>query len=644
MKIKNYLSFINESILYVSDNFKSIISEIKDDKIASSIISFIDNDVKTNFNILSTTDRHDIISFIPDAQSKSKLSNTPLNDLFKIKSNSTTIGRIARSILSDNKISYTDHEMEKFVNKFKSAYDIIMFKDKIKIVKGELIRYWYKSENYSNNTNGVSGRLGSLGKSCMRYEEAQDFLNIYVDNREVCSMVIKLDNENKLEARALLWKTNEGIYLDRVYYTYDSDENLLLSWVKKHFNDDKIKDFNDLGKIEVQLSKSEYADYPYMDSFPYLWKKENKLFSYDPRGRTNSIKDIIVLQETDGGNVPLDLVYCEIEDESYPDEDVVWSDYHNSYMHIDNAVFSKLMNSHIYRPDAVKSTIADDYLLMDNAILVYKDDEMRKFDYYPINDTSNKYSDTYAKDEFSSDYFIKDLLIEIDGKFYLKSQISLVYKIEKESMDDYISIYSCNWGYCTELDIKIFNFKINTEEKIVVSKNTLYYNLYINCIYKKIHKLVEDLEINKNDKKEKLEEIENANKKMRSHIFYKNNNYLYENFKTIENVVKWWKDFSKNNFEYAYEKTLISWGRSFPNDGEFKECIEFLYRNPEIFYKGGEELNKILLKYKLSSKLFLVDKLLQSLMSQCISTSDSSNLSFCYYFFRNIDKFKHIDN
>ena len=240
MILTKYNDFLLESILYTSNEFKEILSEV-DDSIAKQILSLIGRDIKTNYNMLNVTDSNDALSFISDTQAITKLKTMSLSDILGIKSNNkTSIGRIARSILNDNGINKNDVEIQRFVNKFKAVYDRINSKeDSIRIVRGEELRKWYLESNYCEET-AVSKR-GTLGKSCMRYAEAQDFLDIYVNNPNACGLLIKLDDKQKLRTRALVWYTNFGIFLDRIYYTIDSEELQLKNWVRDKFKDEKIQ-------------------------------------------------------------------------------------------------------------------------------------------------------------------------------------------------------------------------------------------------------------------------------------------------------------------------------------------------------------------------------------------------------------------
>jgi hypothetical protein len=65
----------------------------------------------------------------------------------------------------------------------------------------------------------------------MRYGQKNNFMKLYADNPDKISMVVLL-HDNKLAGRALIWKLDDGsTYLDRIYYQFDSDINLIYEWV-----------------------------------------------------------------------------------------------------------------------------------------------------------------------------------------------------------------------------------------------------------------------------------------------------------------------------------------------------------------------------------------------------------------------------
>ena len=200
-----------------------------------------------------------------------------------------TINNLKRS-------DYSASDVEKFVNEYTAK---VLFNSKIKdsfeIVNGEDIRYWYLEDRYKKNT-------GQLGSSCMRYKSCQTYLDIYVENPDVCNLLILRDGDFIL-GRALLWTdTNNKKWIDRVYTYKDTYNNLFSNWAKNNGYDDAYRTED---KIMIKLiDKARYDEYPYMDTFRYFKVYED---GDDDEGcflsNSNSIieRTYYILQETDGG-------------------------------------------------------------------------------------------------------------------------------------------------------------------------------------------------------------------------------------------------------------------------------------------------------------------------------------------------------
>lgn len=211
-----------------------------------------------------------------------------LDRVWSLTRNPIRVGRAIKSILSTSNISVTEKEVEEFINSYKSSWDIVNNAFlKFDIVNGDDISYWYSSERYED-----PGR-STLGNSCMANVDS-DFFDIYVENPDVCQLVILYSNNNgkivdgkwksnKIKGRAILWKTDQGdMFMDRIYYNYESDAELFKQfaerngwWCKK--SQDSGSDFTaQLGSISkkpiytVSLSKSKFDHYPYVDTICYI--------------------------------------------------------------------------------------------------------------------------------------------------------------------------------------------------------------------------------------------------------------------------------------------------------------------------------------------------------------------------------------
>ena len=585
MKIRSYIDFITESILYASNDFKKVLSNT-DDPTAKELLSLINKDINTNYNILRTTDRNDSVLFISDTQATYKLKSTDPSTLLLGRSgNNTSINRVVRSVLNDNGIKKTDREMEIFVNKFKAAYDKLNANsDLVRVVDGEDIRFWYNEVRYCKET---SDGKGTLGKSCMRYQDASVYLDIYCKNPEICKLVIQVDEEGMLRSRALLWKTSEGMYLDRIYYTQDSDQNLITDWVKLEYGIN-IMTYSDLkvGKrFNVKLRDDvEYNLFPYMDSIPYYFTPTKTLYNYPYEIK----KGLLLLQQTDGYGIRQDLVYSEYDDTEYDADEVVFSDYLNSYIHKSDSVWSRTLNSYLHTSTALYSSIVDDYLDSSDVHVVYKNSDKSTFDIYPVNSEEEYYGRDYNMDELTGNFYINSLLVKHKDEYYLKDISIFVYRVLPEDLEKYKSIYNTENLLCTELDKKIFNFK-TSDDYDILDRKSFYLKNYYKIILDDFIKMLNGLKVDKSLIIQKIDEVMKADQMLNSGSaishkkIYRVNNRIKPEFGSIDNMMRWYRDFISNDLDNYYEEIMnnnryISWNLI---DHELvkKLCLNPIYNN-----------------------------------------------------------------
>ena len=178
------------------------------------------------------------------------------------------LGRFINKFLSAIGKTYPAATIEKLVNMYQA--EVLLINNALnyfKVVEGEFIRKWYH-ENMYESSNG-----GQLANSCMRYPKCQDFLDIYVQNPQVCKLLIFTPNDGKLSGRALLWTLENGKkYMDRVYTNKDSYDNLFVKWCKEN---DYTKGIESSSVVKVNAG--DYELYPYMDTFIYYDADEGKL-------------------------------------------------------------------------------------------------------------------------------------------------------------------------------------------------------------------------------------------------------------------------------------------------------------------------------------------------------------------------------
>lgn len=180
-------------------------------------------------------------------------------------------GRIFQKLL---KKEFKQVEWEVFVNRFKAS---MCCSTNFEIVSGEEITYWYNSEHYF-------ACQGTLGNSCMKYDECESYFKLYEDKAQ---MLISRKN-GLLTGRALVWKINDKVtILDRIYTCYDYLENCFRDYAKKNGwwirnNNSLLNNGDEQGwyspednyenvrydEFRIHLDHR-YDYFPYVDSFRY---------------------------------------------------------------------------------------------------------------------------------------------------------------------------------------------------------------------------------------------------------------------------------------------------------------------------------------------------------------------------------------
>jgi hypothetical protein len=234
------------------------------------------------------------------------------NQIWSLYRSNIKVGRLMRSILNAAEVSFTDKEMEEFVNSYKSSYDIMSNAFlKFDLVKGNDIAYWYDSDNYESEDS-------TLGSSCMANVDSS-FFKLYTKNKNCSLLILYSDNKgkitdgkytsSKIKGRALVWQTKGGdVFMDRVYTNNDSDVELFKKyaydkgwWCKTHQNSSRSFSATN-GKSSkaaeyiVELEKSEFTHYPYVDTLSLINFSKNIISnSFDSIGKVNG-----ELNDTDG--------------------------------------------------------------------------------------------------------------------------------------------------------------------------------------------------------------------------------------------------------------------------------------------------------------------------------------------------------
>lgn len=267
--IGNFNSFelyrLLESLVQLDDSFVDRLKKINH-PISSSIVNMMDD----NKYIQTDSDLRDTEKIIATEKSDEvniKRANRPVNPSDIVK-----IGKLIRKINAN----FTQEDVSDFV----TAYKATSVKEATTpvIVKGEDIKITYLKSNYESEK-------GDMEMNCMKGEECQPYLNIYVKNPDKVGCVIITNEESKIRARALIWNTDEGdIVMDKIYSTEPELKNVLRDWADENKIVYRAKDdskpihshlFMSNGKefskdYTITLNKFEFDTYPYLDTFFYL--------------------------------------------------------------------------------------------------------------------------------------------------------------------------------------------------------------------------------------------------------------------------------------------------------------------------------------------------------------------------------------
>jgi hypothetical protein len=311
------------------------------------------------------------------------------------------------------------YEVENFLLNFTKAET-----KNLREVSGDDILYSYHCKNY-DELEKVSG--GSLGFSCMRFEQAQKYLKIYTSNpKQVSCLTLFNPENNKVQGRALIWTMDNGKrYMDRIYTLSKEISAQFINYAEENNIGRKA---NSTVTLEVD---GDYDYYPYMDTYNYYTPDTGVLSTSDGK---------LQLLSTTGGST---------------DGDTVWSDFYHEDIASEDAVYSRAMDSYIYRHDATEviseiddngKIVAYDWIIDDESVhgLAHA---------VTISYTSEKFSEVDGLEVLS------ELCLELEGgdawvleadeEIWDDSGFGNLVKVEKLSWRDFDVYYGEN--YCIQV-------------------------------------------------------------------------------------------------------------------------------------------------------------------------------------------------
>ena len=177
--------------------------------------------------------------------------------------------------LLDNKVSTNDLWMlEKLVDDYKSWIKINKTL-KFDIYKGNAILKGYNRRFHKDNN-------GMLHNSCMNGNPT--LLGLYTDNQDKVSLLVLVDDKDKIHGRALLWKLDNRpfMFMDRIYGIDNYINSIFIKYAKKNgfayrsqnslfdiFLPDGIIKSNNY-KMIVKVKMNHLKNVPYMDTFSIM--------------------------------------------------------------------------------------------------------------------------------------------------------------------------------------------------------------------------------------------------------------------------------------------------------------------------------------------------------------------------------------
>lgn len=365
------------SDIVISDEFRDILEIFKDKSVVAELLlhkrldKSILVDDHVNFISVSHGDMGKISYLTLDRIQKISQSDDDFwttSKRFRSKP-----GAFVSKILKD----IDQMEIEKFSTLYKTFTSDIDFN--FKIVKGNDVRKFYSYQTHLRQE-------GTLGQSCMKHDQCQDFFNLYIDNSDVISMLTMTSFDDKLIGRALLWECDGIKIMDRVYTINDERYvNHFFKWAKDNGylykvyqnwkNSMQFTDGSEFFEKEISINIPNYNHkrYPYLDTFKWLDMTNGSLSNFKPKHFSKHNSDHRVLAVACGGYenasiFELDHVsrmYCHSGDMAYLTYMGVWTSTENCH-------YSETNETWILREDSIYSNELEDH--------IYKDDEKNNKD------------------------------------------------------------------------------------------------------------------------------------------------------------------------------------------------------------------------------------------------------------------------
>jgi hypothetical protein len=262
----------------------------------------------------------------------------------------------------------SDRQVEIFSTLFKNIQSSPDFT--MRVVEGNDIIKYYFYETYAEQTS-------SLGASCMKHGDCQDFLNLYADNPETIKMLIMVNRDGRLVGRSILWDIEPNKIMDRIYtinddeYSYQfkkwADDNGY--WYKKEQKWNNTLFFESKGnpilsEMSIVLKNTNYRRYPYLDTFKFFDPDSKIFYNYIPKD-----KEIYTLSTTDGTKQTSDYLARDGKTDLFHyKNETIWLEYKGYRTHQNNLFYSDVNDKYILKEDALYNEELGDYIFIDDSL------------------------------------------------------------------------------------------------------------------------------------------------------------------------------------------------------------------------------------------------------------------------------------
>jgi 23S rRNA maturation mini-RNase III len=219
--------------------------------------------------------------------------------------------------------------------------------------------------------NSYAQERGTLGASCMKYDNCQDYLGIYTNNTNKVKMLVMLNEDGGLMGRALLWDFENYKIMDRIYtiadeefafqfkkwatdngYLYKSEQN----WYNT-LNFENLSTPKQELRLSIKLDEFSFRRYPYVDTFKFFDEEAGVLKNYMDGN------DFKTLCTSDGGKYDSDyLVFDDIDRVLRHRGDSVYVRYLDIRTSHNNVNYSEINDQYILRRDARYDEEINEYL------------------------------------------------------------------------------------------------------------------------------------------------------------------------------------------------------------------------------------------------------------------------------------------